>query len=375
MKVLVTGKWAQRHLDPILRTVGHEAIFWPSGTGNVSAAQVVDYMRSASIKGFISGWSSQRERTIEEALRDAQVSAYWEDGTAVSPPSGVIRLCEDKSTAYAWLESEGFKVPYWRLETAKKRDSVRSVPGPLVVKPPCSDTSWGMQVFENAGKAYEWLSRVSGVFIAQSMIAGEEFGVEYLFHPQGILHSVTVLAMGRADDGRLTPPHRRIRWGPVSLPKGLARESTRLGHALESLSPWGCIQVDMILSADDTVWVVDVNARLSGLSSWSATQGSDPWEILLAISTQSGLPMYHDRYAYVEIPMASNSRPVGNVLRHSRFEGGDLVGFVLRDQKDFNTLRVDGYDDSPAFPIDWSQVTPNLDIGPMVRRALRGGVA
>lgn len=138
---------------------------------------------------------------------------------------------------------------------------------PAIVKQSVSYAGQGVYcVRDNAELERLCKRNMRGPFVLQEVVEGEEIGIEIITGPAGSLR-FPLISMGRLDS--TAGPQGRLRTAPYVPSDALADQISdviaKIETALHPMGPW---QMDLAVR-DERLYVLEINARLGGLSNLS----------------------------------------------------------------------------------------------------------
>ena len=140
---------------------------------------------------------------------------------------------------------------------------IRSLRLPVIIKDTTGLSSYGMTVAHTYGEVAGYLNskRNNSNRLIEEFISGRQFGLEIY----GVPGAYTVLPPFEFSVNQygITSPKQSVKYGPCELPAELRDIMLKLA---EGLGLCGAAQVDLILDADGTWHIIEVNPRLSGMT-------------------------------------------------------------------------------------------------------------
>jgi hypothetical protein len=221
----------------------------------------------------------------------------------------------DKAVLYETATRLGIRVPPTRLchTPGDVVAAARETGGfPVVLKLRRAASTTGTHLIRAAAQipelaAGEWHAGV----VVQRMLGGIEFGLEVVSSPHGAWRFPTA-CLGRA--GSDVKPLARRRFAPFDLPEPALRQLDGiLDRIVRHLGPRGPWQTDMLI-ADGLVYLLEINARLGGLSNLSRfSTGTDP-HTLSCLAALGSVPAPPRRHGFtMELPVPVGTRISGRV--------------------------------------------------------------
>ncbi|MFC5148881.1 hypothetical protein [Streptomyces aureoversilis] len=215
-------------------------------------------------------------------------------------PEGFATAVSDKVAFHRLAGERGWPVPRGVVceEARELPGAVGEVGFPVLVKEARSEFHAGRHYVRDC----EQLDRVAGEVrypvLVQEAVSGEEYALELLSGPPSSAAGLpTTIAWPVASLGRLCSacaPGRRVRVAPAALPARVQEElAATVADMVESTAPRGPWQMDLAVTDDGRLRVIELNGRLGGVSnmSWAST-GLDP----------------HVAYAHAVLGRASSTR-------------------------------------------------------------------
>ncbi|MBH1937369.1 hypothetical protein I5Q34_24395 [Streptomyces sp. AV19] len=209
----------------------------------------------------------------------ASAAARWRGAGRAMPvhPEGFATLASDKVALHRVAGERGWPVPRGRVcdGPGAVRGAVRELGLPVLVKEARSEFHAGRHHVRDGGGSDRVCAEAAFPVLVQEAVVGEEFGVEFLSGP-GSTVAWPVASLGRLDEE--CAPGRRVRVAPAVLP---ARARSELDAVVTDLvrrfGPRGPWQMDLAVTDDGRLRVIELNGRLGGVSnmSWAGT-GLDP---------------------------------------------------------------------------------------------------
>ncbi|MEU1372208.1 hypothetical protein ABZ442_00910 [Streptomyces triculaminicus] len=190
---------------------------------------------------------------------------------------GFAMLASDKVALHRIARERGWPVP--RAEVCAAAGAVREAIGglglPVLVKEARSEFHAGRHYVRDIDHFDRVCGEVTYPVLVQQAVEGEEFAVELL---SGASSTVAwpVASLGRLDGD--CAPGKRVRVAPAELPgRARAELAATVADMVQAFSPWGPWQMDLAVTDDGRLQVIELNGRLSGVSnmSWVST-GLDP---------------------------------------------------------------------------------------------------
>jgi hypothetical protein len=189
---------------------------------------------------------------------------------------------------------------------------------PALVKEACSEPFAGRHYVPDSRSLRRLCREVRFPVLLQAVVEGEEFAVELLTTSSGTI-TWPVASMGRLDSD--CAPGKRVRVAPTLLP-GRARDELFefIQDIVDNFGPAGPWQVDLAITDDGRLRIIEINGRLSGMSNLSWTSaGLDPHAAHVAAALGQSLPHCRPEQVALELPVHNDASlppaPAGTKLR------------------------------------------------------------
>ncbi len=155
---------------------------------------------------------------------------------------------------------------------------IRGLSLPVIIKDTTGLSSYGMTVAHTYGEVAGYLNskRNNSNRLIEDFISGRQFGLEIY----GVPGAYTVLPPFEFSVNQygITSPKQSVKFGPCELPQVLREMMLKLA---QGLGLCGAAQVDLILDADGTWHIIEVNPRLSGMTyTYASWLGMSVFELL-----------------------------------------------------------------------------------------------
>lgn len=315
----------------------------------------------------------------EQLLRPYAAAAHLLSGTTadtklICHPPNFVDLATDKVRFHTVATTRGWPVPSAMVcSDPSELDYAASALGlPVMVKEARTEPVTGRHFVSSGSRLSMVASAVRFPVLVQQALAGEEFGVELLSAPAGTAHW-PVAQLGTLDER--CAPGRRVRLAPAVLPpRAEARLATLVAEICADFTPIGPWQLDLAV-CDDELLVLEINARLGGMSDLSAaTTGLDPHasHALTALRQSPDVPPA--ARAALECPVRKGTVPPPPVpgLGWTLATGSDTDPSLYGC--DYNRLLVWFPLDEPTLAADWlAGMAGDLLVGfDSIRKALAG---
>ncbi len=244
-------------------------------------------------------WLPVSDALVAEKLREHRVRTICHSvQTAL--------ICFDKWRTHNELARLGFEVPaavfcdhdlYFCAGSNREvlrnvyKESVlaqiRSLRLPVIIKDTTGLSSYGMTVAHTYGEVAGYLNskRNNSNRLIEEFIQGRQFGLEIY----GVPGAYTVLPPFEFSVNQygITSPKQSVKYGPCELPDDLQELMLKLAEGLELR---GAAQVDLILDADGTWHIIEVNPRLSGMTyTYAASCGLSVFEMMYKAVIESAV--------------------------------------------------------------------------------------
>jgi carbamoyl-phosphate synthase large subunit len=201
----------------------------------------------------------------------------------VSSP-GVIDTCQDKRKTFQFLRKNGFDTP--ETITARKMLEQKRIRFPLFLKPWDGYASRGNEIVKNRKELAFYAKKIPNC-IAQEYIAGEEYTCDCFVDFDGAVRCVV--------------PRRRIEVRSGEVSKGrvvkngaIMNKTADVVRALKA-GP-GVITVQLILTADRQIKIIEINPRFGGGAPLAIKAGADFPRWILAMMAGENPVIGFDRF-------------------------------------------------------------------------------
>jgi carbamoyl-phosphate synthase large subunit len=201
----------------------------------------------------------------------------------VSSPE-VVDICQDKRRTFTFLQKNGFNTP--QTTPARKLLNQKRITFPLFLKPWDGYASRGNEIVKNRKELAFYAKKIPNC-IAQEYIVGEEYTCDCFVDFDGAVRCVV--------------PRRRIevRSGEVSkgrVVKNLAIMNKTADVVTALKAGPGVITVQLILTADQQIKIIEINPRFGGGAPLAIHAGADFPRWILAMMAGKRPQIEFDRF-------------------------------------------------------------------------------
>ncbi|WP_327007956.1 ATP-grasp domain-containing protein [Dactylosporangium sp. NBC_01737] len=251
------------------------------------------------------------EPTNEQLLPELAACGGWWRGTGrrmpVHSPDFATIAC-DKVAFHREAQRHGWPVPRGEacLDADQLLGSAVRLGLPLVVKEARSMPGTGRHYVTAEVELRDLAASVRYPVLAQAALRGEEYGIE-LMTTTGATVTWPVAAFGPLDPA--CRPMRRGRVMPAGLPAHVQADlAAFISEVVASAQPQGPWQIDFVVDDSETLQVLEINGRLSGMTNLGlAATGVDPHAVHALSSVVDGhLPAVRPRWIALELPAPRN---------------------------------------------------------------------